>query len=185
VLPAIWEQQTFIDRAGPEILGQMYTFGDKKGRPACLIPEVTGLVQDRWREAWAKTKARPYRMFYESRCYRYERPQKGRYREFTQVGIEILGDDPEATLAEAKQTLVGLLDELGLEYRFKDSVRRGLTYYTSPGFEVECDGLGAQKPIFSMTRTDAGLRGQPHGRAAETRRGHRTPTRPIDGSTRA
>jgi histidyl-tRNA synthetase len=100
----------------------------------------TGLVQDRWREAWSKTKPRPWRTFYESRCYRYERPQKGRYREFTQMGVEILGGEPEMALAEAKQTLVALLEELGLEYRFSDSVRRGLTYYTSPGFEVECDG---------------------------------------------
>jgi histidyl-tRNA synthetase len=125
----------------------MYAFEDKKGRPACLIPEVTGIIQDRWRETWGKTKPRPYRMFYESRCYRYERPQRGRYREFTQMGVEILGGEPEAALAEAKQTLFGLLRELSLDYHVRDSVRRGLTYYTAPGFEVECESLGAQKQV--------------------------------------
>ena len=147
VIPAVWEQQTFTARAGPEILNQMYAFEDKRGRPICLIPEVTAIVQERWRDSWAKTQPRPYRVFYESRCYRYERPQRGRYREFTQVGVEILGGDPAAGLTEAKQTLIGLLEVLGLEYEFRDSVRRGLTYYTSPGFEVECDRLGAQKQV--------------------------------------
>lgn len=65
----------------------------------------------------------------------------------TQMGVEILGGEPDAALAEVKQTLADLLEKLGLEYRFSDSVRRGLTYYTSPGFEVECDGLGAQKQV--------------------------------------
>jgi len=125
----------------------MYAFEDKRGRAICLIPEVTAIVQERWRDSWAKTQPRPYRLFYESRCYRYERPQRGRYREFTQVGVEILGGDPAAGLTEAKQTLIGLLEVLGLEYEFRDSVRRGLTYYTSPGFEVECDRLGAQKQV--------------------------------------
>jgi histidyl-tRNA synthetase len=146
-LPAMWEQQTFIDRAGPEILGQMYAFEDKRGRPACLIPEVTGIVAERWRDAWVKTKPKPFRVFYESRCYRYERPQKGRYREFTQMGVEILGGEPDAGLDEAKQLLVDLLDELGVDYGFNDSVRRGLSYYTSPGFEVECHALGAQRQV--------------------------------------
>jgi histidyl-tRNA synthetase len=96
-------------------------------------------------------------MFYESRCYRYERPQKGRYREFTQMGVEILGGDAEASLAEAKETLVNLLDGLGLEYRFDESVRRGLSYYTSLGFEVVCDGLGAQKQVAGGGPYDEGV----------------------------
>jgi histidyl-tRNA synthetase len=68
----------------------MWSFDDKGGRPVCLIPEVTGLIQELWREKWRRTN-KVKRIFYVSRCYRYERPQAGRYREFTQFGIELLG----------------------------------------------------------------------------------------------
>ena len=71
ILPSIWEQQTFIDKAGPEIVNQMWAFNDKGNRPVCLIPEVTGLIQEVWRNEWSKDK-KPYRVFYVNRCYRYE-----------------------------------------------------------------------------------------------------------------
>jgi len=91
IVPAIWQQQTFIEKAGPEVIDQMYAFGDKKGRPICLVPEITGIIQEQWRAGWSRSERKPCRVFYVARCYRYERPQDGRYREFTQVGIELLG----------------------------------------------------------------------------------------------
>ena len=57
----------------------MYAFDDKAGRPICLIPEVTGPLQEMWRESWSKLR-KPKRIFYVTRCYRYEKPQLGRYR---------------------------------------------------------------------------------------------------------
>lgn len=96
IVPSIWEQRTFIEKADPEIIGQMWAFDDKGGRPV-LIPEVTGLVQELWRDDWSK-RMKNRRIFYTSRCYRYERPQAGRYREFTQFGIELLGDAPDGRL---------------------------------------------------------------------------------------
>ena len=157
MIPSIWEQGTFVDKGGPQILGQMYTFEDKKQRPCCLIPEVTAIVQEQWRESWSKNTAAPYRMFYVSRCYRYERPQKGRYREFTQLGVEILGGDPEETKAEAVELLKGMLDELEISYQFVGSVQRGLSYYIEDGFEVECETLGAQKQVAGGGRYDEGV----------------------------
>ncbi len=38
VLPSLWDQETFIEKAGPEIIGQMWAFQDKGGRPVCLHP---------------------------------------------------------------------------------------------------------------------------------------------------
>ena len=80
IVPSLWEQQTFIDKAGPEIVNQMWSFQDKGNRPVCLIPEVTGLIQEQYRNEWESTLPKPVRIFYVSRCYRYERPQAGRYR---------------------------------------------------------------------------------------------------------
>lgn len=73
---------------GPEILGQMYAFPDRKGRSLCLRPEGTATCQLLARGPWKDR--RDVRIWYEARCWRYERPQAGRYREFTQIGVEIL-----------------------------------------------------------------------------------------------
>jgi histidyl-tRNA synthetase len=156
IVPAIWDQQTFVARAGAEIVDQMYAFPDKKGRPICLVPEITGLVQEQWRE-WSKTSRAPCRVFYVARCYRYERPQAGRYREFTQVGVELLGGTPPDDRREVEALLVQVLDDVGVEYEIDRQVRRGLTYYTEDGFEALCPGLGAQKQIAGGGRYAEGI----------------------------
>lgn len=148
IIPSIWEQATFVEKAGEEILDQMYAFGDKAGRPICLIPEVTAVIQQEWREHWCKEKKRPYKICYLSRCYRYERPQEGRYREFWQFGFEILGSsDNDMSSPFIKTVLLSLLEKIGIKYEFKDSVKRGLSYYVGNGFEAVCEELGAQKQI--------------------------------------
>lgn len=144
ILPSLWEQETFIQKGGAEIVNQMWAFQDKGGRDVCLIPEVTGLVQELWRDEWSKSKKKPYKIFYVNRCYRYERPQAGRYREFTQFGVEILGSQDTA---EALECLRACLDAVNLDFDYKESVKRGLSYYTAPGFEAEVASLGSQKQV--------------------------------------
>jgi len=155
VLPNLWEQQTFVDKAGPEILGQMYAFNDKKGRDICLLPEATAVVQQLFKEKWNGAMKKPVRVFYVQRCYRYERPQKGRYREFTQVGLERLGG------TDGRDEGIGLLreclDKFKIDYKLNDTVKRGLDYYVEDGFEVEVENLGAQKQIAGGGRYDCGI----------------------------
>lgn len=157
VLPSIWEQQTFINKAGPEIINQMWTFSDKADRPVCLIPEVTALVQEMWRNDWSKRTTKPLKIFYVNRCYRYERPQAGRYREFTQFGVEILGGQNPTDKELAISTLKNSLSLFNVEYTFNDSVKRGLSYYVEDGFEAECASLGAQKQIAGGGRYAEGI----------------------------
>jgi histidyl-tRNA synthetase len=45
VLPSLEPAQVYLDKAGPEVLGQMYAFPDKKGRTLCLRPEGTATIQ--------------------------------------------------------------------------------------------------------------------------------------------
>jgi histidyl-tRNA synthetase len=160
ILPALWEQQTFIDKAGPEIVDQMWAFKDKKGRPVCLIPEATALIQEMWREKWSR-QCGSMRLFYATRCYRYERPQAGRYREFTQFGLEILGDDRIEANKEAVDLLKACLRAAGLvlerDYDLNTAVKRGLDYYTQLGFEASCPILGAQKQIAGGGRYAEGV----------------------------
>lgn len=143
----MWEQQTFVDKAGVEILNQMYVFKDKGDRDICLIPEATAIVQNLYCESWSKCMKKPVRVFYVQRCYRYEQPQAGRYREFTQIGIERLGGDIEEGKIEVIELLKKCLEQFSIKYKLNDSVKRGLNYYIENGFEVEVESLGAQKQI--------------------------------------
>lgn len=136
----------------------MYTFPDKKGRPICLIPEATAIIQQMWKEEWAACKPKPFRIFYVSRCYRYERPQAGRYREFTQFGVELLGGKPPEDAEEIKSVLMESIAALGLKaFEYKPMVKRGLSYYVEDGFEVEVPSLGAQKQVAGGGRYDCGI----------------------------
>lgn len=156
ILPNLWEQQTFVDKAGPEILGQMYTFKDKGDRDICLIPGATAIVQEEYRRSWSASWVKPCRVFYVQRCYRYERPQKGRYREFTQIGVEMLGGgdgDREGVVSLLKSCL-SLFE---IQWSMNLSVKRGLSYYTEDGFEVEVESIGAQKQIAGGGRYADGI----------------------------
>lgn len=147
VIPSIWETSTFSDRVGSETENLMWTFADKKGREVCLIPEVTGIIQEQWQTTWCKEMA-SLNLYYIQRCYRYERPQKGRYREFTQFGVESLGLNrmsQERCLDVCKNMIEIFLQPD--DFRVVNQVKRGLGYYLDDGFEIECDLLGAQKQI--------------------------------------
>lgn len=143
IFPNIWNEETFTNKVGVENTNMMWKFADKKNRKVCLVPEITGMAQEMWVTDWSKTKTE-YPIFYIQRCYRYERPQRGRYREFTQIGIELLGS---TDVASAKSLLIGCLDTLDIPYTFTDNVERGLSYYSENGFEAAVSSLGAQKQI--------------------------------------
>lgn len=146
-----------MDKSGQELLGQMWTFTDKGGRDVCLIPEVTGVIQRLYRESWSKTLPKPIRLFYVNRCYRYERPQLGRYREFTQFGIEILGCTDGSDYEESLNLLKKCLDTIEVHYDLTDKVKRGLNYYVEDGFEAVCEKLGSQKQIAGGGRYAEGI----------------------------
>jgi histidyl-tRNA synthetase len=149
ILPALADPELWTTRSGSEIENQMWLFGDKATppRPTCLIPEATALIQNLYDESWEKSRPKPIRLFYVTRCYRYERPQAGRYREFTQFGCEILGPSPESYEDETKKMLKLCLEAAGVDYDFDDEVTRGLSYYSRQGFEARVESLGAQKQI--------------------------------------
>lgn len=131
----------------------MFNFNDKNNRGVCLVPEITGIVQELFRNNFFKTSSNPNytrKLFYISRCYRYEKPQLGRQREFMQLGVEIITTEEnkkEQYKQECITLLKKILDTVNTQYIFVDSVKRGLTYYIEDGFEVECNNLGSQRQI--------------------------------------
>ena len=100
---------------------------------------------------------KPIKLFYVSRCYRYERPQMGRYREFTQFGIEILGDKSGNDKQESIDLLAKCLQKFNVNFEMTLAVKRGLSYYVEDGFEISVDKLGAQKQICGGGRYKQGL----------------------------
>jgi len=122
-----------------------------------FIPEATALVQRMWNEEWRNRVKWPLRVFYVQRCYRYERPQAGRYREFTQAGVEILGGKGKGDTEDAIGSLRACLDKFNVPYTFNPAVKRGLTYYVEDGFEAEVASLGAQKQVAGGGRYAEGI----------------------------
>ena len=93
---------------------EMYTFRDKGGRSLTLRPEGTASVLRAVLEHNLHRGALPVKLWYSGSYYRYERPQAGRYRHFSQVGIEALGVDDAALDAETVLLAVDAFASLGL-----------------------------------------------------------------------
>lgn len=119
----------------------MYVFPDKKDRQLCLRPEGTATCQ-----LMASKVGKDYGLWYETRCWRYERPQAGRYREFAQFGVEILNPskDWRDKLIQMATEMVSVATK---DFVVAEAVKRGLAYYSGDGFEISCPKLGAQKQV--------------------------------------
>ena len=99
--------------SGGEILGQLYTFTDKGEREVSLRPEVTPTLA-RMVAARHRDYPKPLRWFNVGTCFRYERQQRGRLREFLQFNCDLLGDGSTAADAEVVALLIDLLRSFGL-----------------------------------------------------------------------
>ncbi|HHL40689.1 MAG TPA: histidine--tRNA ligase [Deltaproteobacteria bacterium] len=93
---------------------EMYTFRDRRGDSLTLRPEGTAPVVRAYIENKLYT-APVTRLFYGGPMFRYERPQKGRYRQFHQIGAEVLGDGSPWIDAETMEMAVRLFERLGVE----------------------------------------------------------------------
>jgi len=93
---------------------EMYTFLDKKGRNLCLRPEGTAGVIRAVIENNLYRQSRLVRLYYLGPMFRYERPQKGRQREFYQIGAELIGGDSPTSDIEIITLVWEFFDALGL-----------------------------------------------------------------------
>jgi histidyl-tRNA synthetase len=124
----------------------MYTFKDKGDRDLCLRPEGTATVQLIANKYWKSQK--DVKLWYFEKCWRYERPQMGRYREFFQFGVEWINPrDIQSAKSELIELAKRMVELVTKEYEINDSVKRGLSYYTTEGFEISIPTLGAQKQV--------------------------------------
>ncbi len=88
--PEFEELELFTLRSGEGIIQEMYVFEDKGAGLLHSGAELTAPVLRMYVNE-GKTLKKPLRWFYFADCFRYERPQKGRYRQFWQFGAELIG----------------------------------------------------------------------------------------------
>jgi histidyl-tRNA synthetase len=116
--PEFEDLELFTMRSGEGIIEEMYVFEDKGGRKLALRPEITASVIRMYINE-AKVAPKPLRWCYFADCFRYERPQKGRYRQFWQFGIELIGADTALGDAEAIMLAADMLNTTGVTYDLK------------------------------------------------------------------
>ena len=92
----------------------MYNFEDKGERQLTLRPELTAPVMRMIAEEM-RNDTKPLRLSYYGQCYRYEEFKKGRYREFFQYGVELIGASGPLAEAEVIALAISMLDACGLK----------------------------------------------------------------------
>ncbi len=116
--PTFEHLELFTLKSGEGIVDEMYVFADKSGRELALRPELTAPVMRMFVNE-CSVMPRPLRFYYFANCFRYERPQKGRYREFWQFGVELIGSDSYLADAEVINLTYQILGNLGLEFELQ------------------------------------------------------------------
>ncbi|GAA6309433.1 histidine--tRNA ligase [Intestinibacter bartlettii] len=94
---------------------EMYSFTDRGDRQLSLKPEGTAGVIRSFIENKMYADTQPTKLYYITPCFRYERPQAGRQRQFHQFGIEVLGSDGPSVDAEVISLAVQFFNEMGLK----------------------------------------------------------------------
>lgn len=115
LLTPVFEHVEVFARVGETtdvVSKEMYEFTDKGGRALALRPEGTAPVVRAFVQHHPTT---PWKVWYLAPNFRYERPQKGRYRQHTQLGVEVLGTDDPLVDVEVIALAHGFYRDLGLE----------------------------------------------------------------------
>lgn len=106
--------QRGIGDATDVVQKEMYTFEDKGGRSLTLRPEGTAGAGRAYLEHNLYAEPQPTKLYYIDQCFRYEKPQAGRDRQFTQFGCEVYGTADASADAEVMAMAYTLLSRLGI-----------------------------------------------------------------------
>jgi len=119
ITPIVEPYELLSAKAGEEVRSRMFVFKDLGGRDVALRPEFTASVA-RLVATTLKNEPKPFRLFCVGSIYRYDEPQKGRYREFWQSNYELMGSDKPEADAEILMLTNSLMKTAGLKkYCFK------------------------------------------------------------------
>jgi histidyl-tRNA synthetase len=130
--PIFEDLALFTMKSGEGIIEEIYHFQDKGGRDLALRPELTAPVARIYLNKLQKA-VKPIKMYYFGSCFRYERPQAGRWRQFWQLGCELIGGKSPESEAEIITLAAHCLEETGLN-----------------GYEIHLGNLGILRGILSQ-----------------------------------
>ena len=119
--PIVEPTELYLKKSGGELTGQLFRFEDQGGRDITLRPELTASLA-RIVSANQRDFPKPLKWFQIGPCFRYEKPQKGRGREFIQFNVDILGES--STSADAELIALAIDTMLALGFREEDFVIR-------------------------------------------------------------
>ena len=152
--PVFESTELFLRGVGDEtdiVNKEMYTFLDKGNRSITLRPELTAGVVRAYIENGMSSLISPIKFWYNANMYRYEKMQKGRYREFSQFGVEIFGSKSYKADLEAIIISSNFLDRIGLKGEYTLSINsigckkcrekyiNKLKSYIKPNLSSMCD----------------------------------------------
>lgn len=156
-IPVIQHSEIFQNKVGQENNNMMYNFTDRGNRDLCLAPEYTAVVQQLTKTYFKYQK--DVKLFYVAECFRGEKPQSGRFRQFTQLGVEILNPTKNYQ-DELIHTALLMINQwsIGLKLDVNKTAKRGLDYYKEgQGFEISCEDLGSSKQICGGGEYEGGV----------------------------
>ncbi|MGQ9538661.1 MAG: histidine--tRNA ligase [Candidatus Bathycorpusculaceae bacterium] len=119
ITPVVEPYELLAAKAGEEVRARMYAFNDLGGRKVALRPEFTASVA-RLVATTLRNEPKPLRLFCVGSLYRYDEPQRGRFREFWQSNFELMGSDKPEADAEILLLTNRFMNSVGLKnYAFK------------------------------------------------------------------
>ena len=152
--PILQFSETFQNKIGGENQHMMFTLTDHGDRNLCLAPEYTSVVQS---VAGTFSGQKDVKLFYVQECFRGENPQSGRYRQFTQLGVEILNPTKDYN-KELQNLAKKLLNLVTNNVILNTEATRGLDYYKEgKGFEISCDDTGVLRQLCGGGEYDGGI----------------------------
>ena len=152
-IPIIQYQEIFKDKVGIENNNLMFNFNDRGNREICLAPEYTAIIQKLAKTTFKNEK--DIKVFYVAECFRGEKLQAGRYRQFTQLGVEIINPTKIYQLPILADELISIVTK---NFEIDYNVTRGLDYYKDgQGFEITCEQLGSSKQVCGGGEYDGGV----------------------------
>ncbi|MDP8232145.1 MAG: histidine--tRNA ligase, partial [Candidatus Zophobacter franzmannii] len=159
IVTPIFEKADLFERSVGDtsdiVQKEMYKFNDNKGRVFALRPEGTAPVVRSYVENSLHTSGGLQRLYYMGPMFRYDRPQKGRYRQFYQYGVEAIGSHHPYTDAEVIALQFTFLKRLGLKgivleinslgnKASSDNYNKALADYYAPHKEEICGDCTAR-----------------------------------------
>lgn len=111
-VPILEYTELYLRKSGEELISRMYDF-TFYNRRLCLRPEFTASIVRAYIDN-LQGMPLPLRLYYQGPVFRYEKPQRGKYRQFTQMGVEMIGAGGAMADAEVMATACKALTQLGL-----------------------------------------------------------------------